>query len=217
MNSDIDVSQFIDNMLAKFDEEIKVERRLINEVIYPITRSCSISTGLSPARGFLPAVNIAHKTNNISFTSSDWEQFLKYSEHIEEHITGRCSCEEAYNVAEIAILKWVFIGKVPAMQIQCRGVTLSIRKQYVKLLLQMSPLVSQRVRRLEELNFRCYYNHLLQLLAENKETFSPNFEDYVISLISSGQEFNWNSEYRDCMLEIIMFHITSLKNDLYLL
>lgn len=208
MSSEIDVSDFIDKMLAKYDEEIKTEKRLVNEVHYPISRSYSISTGLSPARGFIPAVNITHKRNCISFISVDWEEFLKFSERITEHTMTRCGSVEEFNT-DVAKLKLCYLGRIPALQIDCRD-TLTLKKRDIIMLLRVAPLISQRLRRLEVLDFRFYYNYFLHLHVENKEKITA---DYAINLLSQDQ-CNWNSEYVDSMLEILLYYFEHFKHDL---
>lgn len=74
--SSLESLHWLDRLLQNYEEEIKTEVRLVNEVAYPISRSFSISTGLSTARSFIPVVKITHRANCVSFTREGWEEFI---------------------------------------------------------------------------------------------------------------------------------------------
>lgn len=80
-------SHLLDNLMQQYEEDIKKEYRLINEVKCPLgSNSLYISTGLSPARGFIPVVKVSNNKNSISFTKYEWSEFGKYEKQIIDHM-----------------------------------------------------------------------------------------------------------------------------------
>lgn len=80
-------SHLLDNLLQRYEDDIKKEYRLINEVKSTLSgNNLYISTGLSPARGFLPVVKVSNNKNCISFTKYEWSEFEKCENQIIEHM-----------------------------------------------------------------------------------------------------------------------------------
>ncbi|GJQ67649.1 hypothetical protein Trydic_g8440 [Trypoxylus dichotomus] len=95
-------THYLDNMLRAYEEDIKCERRLINEVRYYLNSSTFVSVGLSPARGFIPVVKLMNLQNCITFTYYEWKELLTNQYHyIQEHLKKKQKKKKSFDVEKM--------------------------------------------------------------------------------------------------------------------
>lgn len=226
------------NLLIKFEENIKKECRLVNEVCYPLNKNTHVSTGFSAARGFIPVVKMINLRNKccVSFIANEWDEFLKYKSEIAEYISeksewvcrhcqqmqnGKPIINDIYDIADIVQLKFMHTCNTtnvmlqPIILIQRRDVELTLNKAAIGQLLKLLDLVNKRLQRLTLMDFPNYYNTFLNTLIEGKENINPEMiRETINGLTTIGTDSAaWCSEYTESYLEILVFHLEKLKSD----
>lgn len=219
-------SHYFDNMLRAYEEDIKREHRLINEVRYYLTKSSAfVSVGLSPARGFIPVVKLMHRRNCITFTHHEWIDFLTEQFHnIQEHLKKKRVGVNEGNEEDVCVTCGIFQVQFVVssrkvfssiVKIRARDVEINLDRKCVSVLSQVLDVVENRIQRLTLMNFPEYYNALLELCARERnceETAEAYIRRYIKYQESS--ECGEYTEQGECLLEILAFELDRFKNDI---
>lgn len=213
-------SHYLDTMLNAYEDDIKRESRLINEVSYKLNGNISVSVGLSPARGYLPIVKLMSCKKCITFTDYEWGVLITNQYHrIQEHVTKKGEAavggliEENETVCDIFHLEFITRSKAvffPTVKIKSRGVEINLNSKCVLALKKVLNLIENRMQRLSVMNFTIYYNYILNLCAT--EGTQP-VDEYVRRYIQRGSTASEYTEQNDCLLEILIFELERFKQD----
>lgn len=210
--SDTQYDAELERILARYEEAVRKEKRLINSTRYELNHPCafSIECGLSAARTFNPAVRIINKFNddsNISFNKEEWDEFIKIiQKSVVDYFEAEPASEqfvfelnenisvtmgmEGYHIKMV-----VLTGSYPSST-----TNFHMMKSDIMEVLQLDRLVSKKLIMLSNLDFCNYYYRVLENLGDIKE----NFHLPVLDLIYTFCFVNDSIESY-CMFECLQY------------
>lgn len=238
-NESASPSNLLDHLLKQYENDIKAEFRLINEVYYTINKSYSLSTGLSPARGFLPVVKISSKHNNkkcITCTHFEWNTLINYRNQIDHHFNNsNCTSKRTktnesdgkyittYYVIDdtLKIMCDYQVNKKyeyqPIVSIERYGVTINFKKSAASMFWKLLNIINYRLKKLIDMNIASCYEILLSDIVQNKEN-TVSVEEYAMKTLEDavakwGQVHKWSEEHNIIFMEILLFESDKIKTN----
>lgn len=198
---------YLQSLGAYYEEDIKNEKKMIYEVAHLVPElGLQLTTGLSAARQFLPAVKlsilpyIGLAGASISFDEMDWGDLIS---NIEKKPSNGQS-----NTIELANFTLTVIPCEETQMIKIENFEGSVYlcRNLVQKILFFNDLISKRISVLKSNEFNLFYDKTLRYVTKN---FVQNHMDHLIQLSSINKHEN---SY--CMLDFISFNSVRVINDI---
>lgn len=212
----------IDRISEMYREAIQNEERYICENVFYVTHSnYKIITGLSAARGYVPAVRmlinvpqVFTKPDNISFIREDWNDFITYlRQFIADYFGAVEESEEEKEVqfSNYRLIKSSFIGN-KVLKVTDGSCTFSLSGNTVREFINIDKLVSPHMDLLHSLSFENFYNNFLNvtdnILSESNYELPP-----CTVLLNLSDLYPCNIQTY-CMRECLFYNRDKVLNDL---
>lgn len=215
-------NHMLDNMLQAYEDEILREYQLINEVRYNLNKFYYVSTGFSAARGFLPVVKLANSKTCITFTKSEWLNFLDTQRSIiEDHTKKRHEVETEAIVRNVEMLRVIYTTdkrSQPIIKLERGHLEIKLDRTRVTKLVSLLEVVKNRLKRMNIMCFPEYYHSVLCTALRHSNGDTSTIEAYIRNwlLFSTNDSANnkWYSEYVDIFLEILVREREKFKRDI---
>lgn len=199
---------YIDNILLHYEEKIRKEQKLLNEVWCDIEDGFKISTGISPARSFINAVRIFKNSTIISLCDTEWRDLI---DNLEKFIQP--DGDEGYEsqtsfFCDKVTLKIETSGpgeKRLILKAKERGNSITLTVCDSEKIINFKNFINFRLSVLTHLNFPQYYNNILDYVLISKEN--------CIDVIKNICVLNY-SENPCVMLELLNSHPEKIIQDL---
>lgn len=158
---------YVDGILKRYHEEIKAEKILINETgIILVNVPLRVSTGLSAARGFLPAVKLTHMAENfnndtiITMMDIDWYELIENIKTVAE------GAEKEFSDFKMSRITSACENIV---KLEIRDSELYFNDDTISQLLYFSDVIKFRLELLKSLDFPQFYNNALLHVANQED------------------------------------------------
>jgi hypothetical protein len=208
--------EYLDSMVLKSQEEIRKEVRFLYEVSVP-ANNYKIVTGLSIARGIIPSVKLVNTIldvpeNFISLDVIDWSEFLQHAIQLLKDTTN--SGDESNKIigtvealsGNFQLLAVSFYDSV-TLSLKSNNVTLCFCVKDIEALLRAESLVNFRIELLKQLDFKSFYNELLNYV-NSIDIQNVNFFDIVRNICKLNTH-----EQSYLVLELIEFNPSKILSD----
>lgn len=169
-----ELNRKLDDILESYERAAKSEQFLLLSFIYPLTQDYQLQSGISPARGFSPAIGIIQRRtqNQIIFSTFEWSDFMKTISEM-QHSFFKCkhsdedrprppvSCGDFLHVSQL-----VYEG-VKQLMVMKNLTAIYLSELDVDTLININNLlVAQQIQFLDNFNFCSYYFNALSTLTE---------------------------------------------------
>lgn len=203
--------KYFDSVVLRSNQEIQNESKFIGETSY-FVKNFEIYAGISVARGLMPSIKISSTRTNlpkqqvsVSFDESEWFEFLEivipFLDSTDEDTKTVASLSENFTVSTI-----LFLGE-RLIKLYSREVFLYLCLDDIRAFLNVKDIVHSRLSLLQELDFRTYYDQLL-----NYYNISTICKNNCLNAIKEGCKLNI-SELSYFMLEFIHLNPNKVFSD----
>ncbi|KAG5864855.1 hypothetical protein JTB14_001974 [Gonioctena quinquepunctata] len=199
-NSQSTYRQYLERIEHFYDNEIRTETRLVNEVGYDFP--LHISTGYSAARNVLP-VNADNDNKSFSLMDLDWYE-LTFNSGLQPVESAPAHMESM----NFKLISFPSVMKRRILKLESYGVEIYLEADWLVELSKFIPLITSRLELLKSSDFANYYNNML--LCINSQPYNDCKFDVIIRNLCSLD----NTVKSYCMLEFLSFNDDEILKDI---
>lgn len=200
---------YVDNVLLKYTEDIKLEKQLIAEIKYSSPNSTiQFSTGISSARGFEPVFKMTGSSDVISLMDVDWYDFIANINIMPDNDKEKRFVETVVEFENLKLSSQLIEDR-HILVVRSGEAVLYFDDECIKDIINIKHLIQYRLEYLHFLDFKNFYNNALLYITNCDGCSIETCINKLMNLCCLNK-----CEQSYCLLEYITFNQNLVLSDI---